>query len=667
MFTLNSLRGLVLFAMTLASFAQAAAGKAGTTEIVGNSGVSGQMMFLQSIGQVVILDKVENNPAKRPNSNYPAWVVFYNYNSNNFQSTNIRSNTFCAGGGILGDGRWIVTGGNKAVKAGGLTDLANTAPYYDYSGGKSLRFLSPCSGNDCKWIDSAKNRMIKERWYAWVEPMKDGHVMIIGGMINGGFVPDPSGSDNQPSYEFYPSTGQTYGMDLLTRALPLNLYPISYLMSDNRVFIAANREAILWDTDKLQESKLDAMPVVPRNYPANGGSAMLPMTSANNYQQTIIFCGGTSLGKVANWGNGAGPTVMLTQKKASTNCATITPLSSNKWTTVDDLPQGRSMGQFINLPDGTLWFGMGAQTGGAGYTTDPNQAGQPVGNSFADNPSYQTSIYDPSKPAGQRWSQSAQISVARLYHSTATLLPDSSILIAGSNPNPDVTIKEKYSTEYRVERWYPSYYDEIRPSNSGLPSSIGYGGSGFTLTMDSANDAENTKVVIIRTGFITHGWAMGQRSLELKSQVNGNQVQVAAMPANPSLFAPGTALAFVVVNNIPSKGKFITVGNGKIGTQPVGAETVFNKRRVQINSLNSTDLAHANAIADALNGDPVVGITLSSAVESMYDGLNQTIQSDIQTTSEQLANGTIPVTLSGKRKRHLHDSILDKKRRHFKA
>jgi hypothetical protein len=664
MLATSFLQAFVLVAMSLG--ACEAAGLAGTTKIVGNSGVSGQMMFLQSNGQVAILDKVENNPAKRPDGKAPAFAVFYNYNTNTFKTASVRSNTFCAGGGMLGDGRWLVTGGNKAVGTGGVTDKADTSPYFDYSGGKALRFLSPCSGSSCEWVDSHSNQLIKERWYPWVEPMRDGHAMILGGMRNGGFV--PSSGSNEASYEFYPNAGGSYSMPVLTSGLPLNLYPITYLLSDNQVFVAVKRTAILWNTDTLKETKLDNVPVTPRNYPAGGGSTMLHMTPSSDYKQTIIFCGGTSLGSAQNWGNEGGPTVMVTQKPAETNCATITPLSSHAWTNTDDLPERRSMGQFINLPDGTLWFGLGATTGAAGYTTDPKSPGKPVGNSFADNPSYQTSIYDPSKPAGQRWRQSSRINVPRLYHSTATLLPDSSILIAGSNPNPDVTTSDKFNTEYRVERWYPDYYDETRPSGDGLPLSIGYGGAGFTLTMNSASDAQNTKVVIMRTGFSTHGWAMGQRSLELRTSVSGNKVQVAAMPANPALFAPGTALAFVVVNGVPSIGRFITVGNGQIGPQPVGKETVLQKSSkrdleqktpsnvsvtTQAPSLSDAQRSRADAITNALNGDPVHGTSLPSSLGDMLNGINNTIQQQVQETKNSFNNGTRNAHLSGRRRRQL--------------
>jgi hypothetical protein len=356
-------RAFVVAAFGLAAAQQALAQKAGTMEIVGNSGVSAQMMFLQSNGQVMILDKVENNPVSV--NGHPAWAVAYNYNSNQFATLDVTSNPFCAGGMTLGDGRWLVVGGNKAVGPGGVTAKAKTAPYMNTSGGKALRLMSPCSGSDCQWREKKSNQMDKERWYATMEPMRDGHVMILGGMRDGGFV--PSQSSNEPSYEFYPKVGGSTYMDLLKRTVPLSLYPITYLMSDNRVFVQGNKQAILWNTDSLQEDRLPNAPV-PVNYPASGGTAMLPLRPQDNYSETIIECGGMSLGSAANWGNEGGPKVMVTQKAASQQCNTIQPLGDRTWRATDGLAEGRSMGQFINLPNGELLFINGAKTGVAGYT-----------------------------------------------------------------------------------------------------------------------------------------------------------------------------------------------------------------------------------------------------------------------------------------------------------
>lgn len=102
----------------------------------------------------------------------------------------------------------------------------------------------------------------------------------------------------------------------------------------------------------------------------------------------------------------------------------------------------------------------------------PNRVGQ----SNADNPEFQGVIYDPTLPFGKRFSQAdiPTSKIARMYHSTATLTPDGRIMVAGSNPNLDVTTV-KYATEYRVEWLSPSYLNHPRPTYTGLPTTVDYG------------------------------------------------------------------------------------------------------------------------------------------------------------------------------------------------
>ncbi|SPO24968.1 Glyoxaloxidase 2 [Ustilago trichophora] len=572
-----ALKGMVLGALLLVGTGNGVSalmggmgGKAGTMQVVGNSGVSAQMMFLGTEQKVYILDKTENNPVRV--NGHPAWAVEYDINSNQYRPMEVRSNTFCAGGMTLGDGRWLVTGGNKAVTTNGATAKAGQG-YGAYNGGKALRFLKPCDNQQCQWDDNAANQLNTERWYPTVEPLADGSNIILGGMRDGGFV--PSQYSNNPTYEFYPPKGDGASRQLpvLQRTVPLSLYPISYLMSSGEVFIQAGREAILWNYKQQSERALPTIPGPPRVYPASGGSAMLPLTPADGYKETILFCGGMSLGKVSNWGNEGGPTIAVSELPASTSCEQISPLQGGAWEAVDNLPQGRSMGQFIQLPDGRIWFGNGVTTGVAGYNTNPNSVGHPVGESYGDNPSYQPLVYNPKASKGNRWKRVGGTNIGRLYHSSATLLPDSSILVSGSNPNADVNTNTKWKTEYRVERWYPEYYDSPRPSNNGIPRTFSYGGNGFTINLPSASDAQRAKVVLVRTGFSTHGMNMGQRMIELKTTRQGSKLSVAQLPPNPNLFAPGPALAFVVVDGVPSQGKMVMVGNGQIGKQPVAEET----------------------------------------------------------------------------------------------
>jgi hypothetical protein len=68
----------------------------------------------------------------------------------------------------------------------------------------------------------------------------------------------------------------------------------------------------------------------------------------------------------------------------------------------------------------------------------------------------------------------------------------------------------KYPTQYKIEQFFPSYYNTHRPEPQGLPTQLSYGGLGFmiTLTMeDLRGDIDNiakSKVVVIRPGFSTH-------------------------------------------------------------------------------------------------------------------------------------------------------------------
>lgn len=99
--------------------------------------------------------------------------------------------------------------------------------------------------------------------------------------------------------------------------------------------------------------------------------------------------------------------------------------------------------------------------------------------------------------------------------------------MSGSNPNPDYIIDVPYPTEYRVERFFPWYYEKRRPEPQGLPTdSIGYGGKYINVTLsaeDLSNNVENikkTKAVVIRTGFSTHGINMSQRCVTLTPEAN---------------------------------------------------------------------------------------------------------------------------------------------------
>jgi hypothetical protein len=325
---------------------------------------------------------------------------------------------------------------------------------------------------------------------------------------------------------------------------------------------------------------------------------MLPLTPRNGYNPTLIFCGGQSGLSDNDWGTYGYPNANTWTIPASADCQRITPEptdgSAPAYVQDDDLPVGRTMGQFIALPDGTMLLLNGGAYGTAGYATQTGQAASlaemPYGPSLATDPIFQPLIYNPNAASGSRWSNAglSNSTVPRLYHSTAVLLPDGSVMVAGSNPNPDYNPNTIYPTTYTAEYFYPSYFGaSTRPAPQNVPTTLSYGGNPFDITLSSssytgnANDAAgNTTVWLIRPGFSTHSMNMGQRSMQLNNtytvQDDGSiTIHAAQLPPYPNIFQPGPALLFVTINGIPSNGTFVTVGSGQIATQPTAAVSVL--------------------------------------------------------------------------------------------
>jgi len=442
------------------------------------------------------------------------------------------------------------------------------------------------------------------RWYPAAEPLADGTIVLIGGFANGGYInrntpnidPTYEGGAAIPTYEFYPANGRKAElMDFMTKTSGLNSYAHTYLMPSGKMFVQANQSTILWDPINNVETPLPDMPNgVKRVYPASGAVAMLPLTPENNYNPTVLFCGGSDLPDDA-WGNYSWPFVNTFDYLASKDCQRITPEPTDGSAPVyvqdDDMLEGRTMGQFIILPDGKLLVVNGAKNGTAGYAERTLQiteyGSMPFGMSLASDPAGQPAIYDPKAAKGKRWSNEglATSNIARLYHSSAILLPDASVLIAGSNPNVDVNLTTAFPTEYRAEIFYPPYFSATtRPQPSGIPNKLSYGGEAFEVSIPASSysgpantAAENTQVVLVRGGWTTHAMNFGQRMLQLKNTYTVKQdgsitLHVAQLPPKPEIFQPGPTMVFVVVNGIPSNASWALVGSGSFGEQPKAAE-----------------------------------------------------------------------------------------------
>jgi hypothetical protein len=231
------------------------------------------------------------------------------------------------------------------------------------------------------------------------------------------------------------------------------------------------------------------------------------------------------------------------------------------------MPEGRVMVEGTLLPDGTVLWLNGAQTGAQGF-------------GIADNPALDALIYDPEKALGQRWSVAGRSDIPRLYHSVAVLLLDGTVLVAGGNPNEQPVLPQnvnpsvmtqKYPTEYRVEIYTPPYLigdkSARRPQNVViLTDKLRPDGSTFEVTFTAPQGGQHGKVMLSHGGFVTHGLHMGLRMVILDHEGGDGEgvekrlrVHMPEARFGNNVLPPGPYVLYVVVDGVPSIGQFVMV------------------------------------------------------------------------------------------------------------
>lgn len=448
-------------------------------------------MTLMHTGNVLVI--AGSGSSRDPESLHAA---VYDPVTQNVTTFSLEYDMFCNGMVVLPDGRPFVMGGTlqyPPVKGiGSWLGLPYTSTF------------SPSSGT---FTQTAT--MSGGRWYPTGTVLSDGRVLVTSGLnddLKKGLI-------NRTVQIYDPATDRW--SDAGNGFPGLVLYPRQTLLPTGDVFVSGaaptsqffDPASAVWTPGpKTNYGK-------PRNY---GTSVLLPLTPANKFKPTVMILGG-------------GP-----DKKNITETTETIDLSAQplEWKYGPPMIKPRMDLNATILPNGHVLISGGSVIGENGETAV-----------------LQSEMYDPET---RTLLPVAKMAYARLYHSNTLLLPDATVLAAGSNPvfpnfEPHI---EVYSPPYLFDKngFAP------RPVIQSVGGPLSYGGV-FRISTPDADSIES--VVLIRPGAPTHAFDMEQRLVGLEFKA-GSGVLNATAPANGKLAPPGYYMLFILNKaGVPSVARFV--------------------------------------------------------------------------------------------------------------
>jgi hypothetical protein len=142
-------------------------------------------------------------------------------------------------------------------------------------------------------------------------------------------------------------------------------------------------------------------------------------------------------------------------------------------------------------------------------------------------------------PATETWRAAAPIAAARNYHSTAMLLPNGKVLLAGGGHYNALSDPGEFS----AQTYSPPYlFDGPRPTITSAPAASTYDTS---ITVATPEASSIGSVNLVSLGTDTHQGDMAQHFVPLSFTVNAGSLTVQT-PANSALAPYGNYMLFIV-------------------------------------------------------------------------------------------------------------------------
>ncbi|KAK8503032.1 hypothetical protein V6N13_015178 [Hibiscus sabdariffa] len=501
--------------------------------LVLNAGVASMHTAVTRFNTVVLLDRTNIGPSRKMlpkghcrydrndavlKKDCYAHSVVFDLKTNQIRPLMILTDTWCSSGQFLPNGTLLQTGG-------------------DLDGLRKIRTFEPCEPDGfCDWVELKDVELVNGRWYATNQILPDGTVIIVGGRGTNTVEYYPPRKNGNGAVELkFLSDVEDNQMD--------NLYPYVHLLPNGHLFIFANNKAVMYDhQDNEVIREYPELLGGPRNYPSAGSSLMLAL-DGDFSTAVVVICGGAQYGAFIE---------RSTDTPAHGSCGRIVATDPNPSWEMEDMPFGRVMGDMVMLPTGDSLIINGAQTGTQGFD-------------MASNPCLNPVLYRPDQPVGLRFMTLNPGTIPRMYHSTANLLPDGRVLLAGSNPHYLYNFAAEFPTELRLEAFSPEYLSpdraNIRPEIKGIPNMVRYG---ETFEVSVSVPLPVVGIVEVNFGsapFATHSFSQGQRLVKLTVTPsipdNGRYRIKCTAPPNGAVAPPGYYMAFAVNQGVPSVARWV--------------------------------------------------------------------------------------------------------------